>query len=409
MTATNQLQAVIDRIQPLQDEVVRQADDHLNQLTKPPGSLGKLEDIARQLAGITGEVMPVFEKKAVIVMAGDHGVCEEGISAFPAEVTPQMVLNFLAGGAAVNVLARHAGADVVCIDMGVNADLEHPALLSRKVRKGTRNMAKEAALTPEETLQAVLAGVEVVDDLVAQGYRLFATGEMGIGNTTSSAAILCALTGLDAGVAVGRGTGIDDAKWLHKMNVVNRVLDLHGLRGASGEKSGMGSEVSDETGGKLGGGARDEKSGEMSGGMSDETGEKLGDEVNVEKSGEMSGRALEVLEKAGGLEIAGLVGVILGAAQHRCPVVIDGFISSAAALVASRLAPLSASYMLASHLSQEQGHAKLLEAIGLSAMLHMDMRLGEGSGAVLAFPMIEAAGKIMKEMATFESAGVSRE
>ncbi|MGG1514356.1 nicotinate-nucleotide--dimethylbenzimidazole phosphoribosyltransferase [Paenibacillus oryzisoli] len=392
-----QLQAVIDRIQPLQDEVVRQADDHLNQLTKPPGSLGKLEDIARQLAGITGEIMPAFEKKAVIVMAGDHGVCEEGISAFPAEVTPQMVLNFLAGGAAVNVLARHAGADVVCVDMGVNADLEHPGLLSRKVRKGTRNMAKEAALTSEETLQAVMAGVEVVNDLVAQGYRLFATGEMGIGNTTSSAAILCALTGLDAGVAVGRGTGIDDAKWLHKQGVVNRVLDLHGLRGASGEKS---VEMSDEMGGKVGGE------------VSDEIGSKVGGEVSDEISGKAieaaSGRALEVLEKVGGLEIAGLVGVILGAAQHRCPVVIDGFISSAAALVASRLAPLSASYMLASHLSQEQGHAKLLEAVGLSAMLHMDMRLGEGSGAVLAFPMIEAAGKIMKEMATFESAGVSR-
>lgn len=355
----SKLQAIIDSIQPIHVDVVVQANDHLNQLTKPQGSLGKLEDIARQVAGITGEVMPVFDKKAVIVMAGDHGVCEEGISAFPAEVTPQMVLNFLYGGAAINVLARHAGAEVVCVDMGVNADLEHPDLVSRKVRKGTRNMAREAALTFDETVQAIQAGAQIVDELVEKGYRLFAMGEMGIGNTTASAAIQCALTGLDASIAVGRGTGIDDAKWLHKQSVVNKALDVNGLQW----------------------------------------------NMDCESSAEY---ALDVLTKVGGLEIAGLVGVILGAAKNRCPVVVDGFISSAAALVASRLAPLSASYMLASHLSQEQGHAKLLEAVGLAAMLQMDMRLGEGTGAVLVFNLIDAAGKIMKEMATFESAGVSR-
>ncbi|MEC0270684.1 nicotinate-nucleotide--dimethylbenzimidazole phosphoribosyltransferase [Paenibacillus anseongense] len=356
------LQTMIDAIEPIHADVVKQANDHLNQLTKPQGSLGKLEDIARQVAGITGEVKPLFDKKAVIVMAGDHGVCEEGISAFPAEVTPQMVLNFLHGGAAVNVLARHAGADVVCVDMGVNADLEHPNLVSRKVRKGSRNMAREAALTLDETVQAIEAGIELVDDLAQKGYRLFATGEMGIGNTTASAAILCALGGVDAEISVGRGTGIDDAKWLHKRSVVNKALHVNGLRPAK-------------------------------------------DNV-ISISGDF---ALEVLSKVGGLEIAGLVGVILGAAKNRCPVVVDGYISSAAALVASRLAPLSASYMLASHLSQEQGHAKMLEAVGLSAMLQMDMRLGEGTGAVLVFNLIEAAGKIMREMATFESAGVSRE
>ncbi|OCT10617.1 nicotinate-nucleotide--dimethylbenzimidazole phosphoribosyltransferase [Paenibacillus pectinilyticus] len=353
----NNLTALINTIEPIYQEVANQANDHLNQLTKPQGSLGKLEDIARQVAGITGEVMPTFDKKAVIVMAGDHGVCEEGISAFPAEVTPQMVLNFLYGGAAVNVLARHAGADVVCVDMGVNAELEHPNLVSRKVRKGTRNMAKEAALTLDETIQAIEAGALIVEDLVAKGYRLFATGEMGIGNTTASAAILCALTGMEASQTVGRGTGIDDTTWLHKQGVVNKALEVNALR------------------------------------------EPLNTSAEY---------ALEVLSKVGGLEIAGLVGVILGAAKHRCPVVVDGFISSTAALVASRLAPLSASYMLASHLSQEQGHTKLLEAVGLAAMLQMDMRLGEGTGAVLVFNLIDAAGKIMKEMATFESAGVSR-
>ncbi|CAH1212034.1 Nicotinate-nucleotide--dimethylbenzimidazole phosphoribosyltransferase [Paenibacillus allorhizoplanae] len=375
----NHLHNLINAIEPIHQEVAVQANDHLNQLTKPQGSLGKLEDIARQVAGITGEVMPTFEKKAVIVMAGDHGVCEEGISAFPAAVTPQMVLNFLYGGAAVNVLARHAGADVVCVDMGVNADLEHPNLVSRKVRKGTRNMAKEAALTLEETTQAIVAGSEIVDDLVAKGYRLFATGEMGIGNTTASAAILCALTGLDTSIAVGRGTGIDDATWLHKQSVVNTALGVNGLlgRGASASTS-----ASTSTSASAKASAEEGSSGDY---------------------------ALEVLSKVGGLEIAGLVGVILGAAKHRCPVVVDGFISSTAALVASRLAPLSASYMLASHLSQEQGHAKVLESIGLAAMLQMDMRLGEGTGAVLVFNLIDAAGKIMKEMATFESAGVSRE
>ncbi|MDR6878439.1 nicotinate-nucleotide--dimethylbenzimidazole phosphoribosyltransferase [Bacillus sp. 3255] len=361
----SKLNAIIEAIEPIDLDVVKQADDHLNQLTKPKGSLGKLEDIARQVAGITGEIKPVFDQKAVIVMAGDHGVCEEGISAFPAEVTPQMVMNFLQGGAAVNVLARHAGADVVCVDMGVNADLEHPGLVSRKVRKGTRNMAKEAALTPEEAVHAVEAGVQLVDELAQNGYRLFATGEMGIGNTTASAAMLCALTGAEAAIAVGRGTGIDDAKMLHKQSVVNRALSVNGLLPAQLEQAGAGSDSADF--------------------------------------------ALEVLGKVGGLEIAGLVGVILGAAKNRCPVVVDGFISSAAALVASRIAPRSASYMLASHLSQEQGHAAMLEAVGLSAMLQMDMRLGEGTGAVLAFNLIEAAGKIMREMATFESAGVSRE
>ncbi|WP_282937108.1 nicotinate-nucleotide--dimethylbenzimidazole phosphoribosyltransferase [Paenibacillus sp. RC67] len=342
-------QAVLE-ITPLDQAAIEAAGHHLDQLTKPPGSLGKLEEVARQLAGISGEVLPELGKKAVIVMAGDHGVCEEGVSAFPAEVTPQMVLNFLSGGAAVNVLSRHTGADVICVDIGVNADLEHPQLYSRKVRKGTRNMAKEAAMTEEEAIQAIFTGMDLVKELASQGYTLFATGEMGIGNTTASSALLAVLSGIDVGVTVGRGTGIDDQKLLHKQAVIERAIA-----------------------------------------------------VNQPNPND----PIDVLAKVGGLEIAGLTGVILGAAMQRKPVVIDGFISSAAALVASRIAPLSASYMLASHLSQELGHARLLEAIGLSPMLRMDMRLGEGTGAVLAFPLIEAAVKIMKEMASFASAGIS--
>ncbi|OXM86682.1 nicotinate-nucleotide--dimethylbenzimidazole phosphoribosyltransferase [Paenibacillus rigui] len=346
----NTLEQMISGIQPLKAEAVEAASLHLDSLTKPPGSLGRLEDVARQLAGISGRTIPELGKKAVIVMAGDHGVCEEGVSAFPAEVTPQMVLNFLNGGAAVNVLARHTGADVVCVDIGVNADLEHPQLVSRKVRKGTRNMAVEPAMTEQETVDAILAGVEIVEELVGKGYTMFATGEMGIGNTTPSSAILAVLTGTDVGVTVGRGTGIDDERMRHKQTVIERA---------------------------------------------------------IERNRPNADQPVDVLAKVGGLEIAGLTGVILGAALHRCPVIIDGFISSAAALVASRIAPHSTAYMLASHLSQEQGHALLLEAIGLSPMLRMDMRLGEGTGAVLAFPLIEAAAKIMQEMATFSSAGVS--
>ncbi|WP_239613592.1 nicotinate-nucleotide--dimethylbenzimidazole phosphoribosyltransferase [Cohnella mopanensis] len=345
------IQHMIQSIKPLDQEAMEDAQRRLDSLTKPPGSLGKLEAVAKQAAGITGEGLPDLSRKAVIVMAGDHGVCEEGISAFPAEVTPQMVLNFLGGGAAVNVLARHAGADVVCVDIGVNADLAHPNLVSRKVRKGTSNIARGAAMSREEAVLAIQIGYDLVSELAANGTRVFATGEMGIGNTTPSAAILIALAGLSPEQAVGRGTGIDDARLIHKRSVIERALQVNAADPAD---------------------------------------------------------PLDVLAKLGGLEIAGLVGVILGAAANRAVVVIDGFISSAAALVASRLAPLSIHYMIASHMSLEQGHTRMLEAVGLSPMIQMDMRLGEGTGAVLCFHFIDAAGKIMREMATFESAGVSQ-
>lgn len=346
----NELREWIGRIRPLDDTAMKAAAAHLDRLTKPQGSLGKLEWVARRCAGITGEVVPELGRKAVIVMAGDHGVCAEGVSAFPAEVTPQMVMNFVAGGAAVNVLARQAGAEVVCVDVGVNAELAHPRLRSRNVRRGTGNIAREAAMTPAEAVAAIRAGWETVAELAEAGFRLFATGEMGIGNTTPSAAMMVALTGADVSQAVGRGTGIDDERLLHKQQVVRTAIATNKPDGSD---------------------------------------------------------PLDVLAKVGGLEIAGLVGVILGAAAHRCPVVIDGFISSAAALVAARLTPIAADYMIASHLSQEYGHRRLLEAVGLSPMLQMDMRLGEGTGAALVFPMIDAALAIMREMATFDSAGVA--
>lgn len=337
-------------ILPLDEEAMERARQHLDQLTKPPGSLGKLEEIAVQLAGITGELAPSLGTKTVVVMAGDHGVCEEGVSAFPSEVTWQMVLNFLAGGAAVNVLARHAGANVVCVDMGINGDVEHPGLLNRKIRRGTRNMAKEAAMTREEAEAAVKAGYELALELAAQGTGLFATGEMGIGNTTPSAAILAAFGGITPAAAAGRGTGISDQRLVRKIEVIEQAL-----------------------------------------------------QTNLPNPED----PMDVLAKVGGLEIAGLTGLILGAAASRKPIVIDGFISTAAALTAARLAPAAKGYMIGSHLSGEQGHALLVKETGISPMLGLDMRLGEGTGAVLAFHLVEAAVKIMAEMATFAQAGVS--
>jgi nicotinate-nucleotide--dimethylbenzimidazole phosphoribosyltransferase len=353
---TNELQTaldhVIERIAPFHEQAALDAKAHSDQLTKPTGSLGKLEEIAFRLAGISGSLWPDLSRKAVVVMAGDHGVCEEGISAYPQEVTPQMVLNFLDGGAAVNVLARQAEADVYCVDIGVSADLEHPDLLSRKVVRGTANMTKQPAMSREEALQAVMTGVQVAEELAEKGYRLFATGEMGIGNTTPSAALTTVLTGLLPEQSVGRGTGIDDAGWRHKIEVVKRAIAVNQPDAAD---------------------------------------------------------PLDVLAKVGGAEIAGLAGFIIGAAANGCPVVIDGFISSVAALVAVRLAEQAKPYLFASHLSQEQGHAVVLGAMGLSPMIQLDMRLGEGTGAVLCFHFVDAALKLMQEMATFASAGVSRE
>jgi nicotinate-nucleotide--dimethylbenzimidazole phosphoribosyltransferase len=361
------LTKLIESITLIDEAAVVAAQKRLDLLTKPPGSLGKLERLVVQLSAIAGEVPKTMTRKSVIVMAGDHGVCDEGVSAFPQEVTPQMVMNFLQGGAAVNVLARHAGADLFCVDIGVKTDVVHASLIVHKVRQGTRNMAIEAAMTKEETQQAIQVGVDVGESLILQGYGILAMGEMGIGNTTSSAALLAVLGGLKVEDAVGAGTGVSGAALIHKVEVVKRALAVNGLRELNGQV-GL-------------------------------TGHAEGAQREYDP--------LEVLAKVGGLEIAGLVGVILAASARRVPVVIDGFISSAAALVAAKLQPLCVPYMISSHLSHEQGHRLMLDCIGLQPILQMDMRLGEGSGAVLCLPIIEAAIKIVNEMATFESAGVS--
>lgn len=336
----------------LDAEAMRQAEAHLDCLTKPPGSLGKLEKLAVQLAGIAGQFPLAERAKAIVVMAGDHGVCEEGVSAFPQEVTPQMVLNFLHGGAAVNVLARQAGAEVVCVDIGVKGEVTHERLWKRKIRPGTNNMALEPAMSREEAIAAVETGINVVEELAAQGYGIFATGEMGIGNTTPSAAMLAVLGGIAPDRTVGRGTGIGDEALARKRSVVERAIARH---------------VPDPA------------------------------------------DPLDVLAKLGGLEIAGLVGVVLGAAANRCPVVIDGFIATVAALIACRLAPQTREFIVASHLSEESGHRDALALLGAEPMLLMNMRLGEGTGAALAMTLLDAAVKIVNEMATFERAGVSQD
>ena len=328
-----------------------EAQKRLDNLTKPPGSLGVLEKIVVQLAQIQENPLPTLGDKVVMTMAGDHGVVEEGVSAFPQEVTPQMVLNFLYNGAAINVLSNHAGARVVVTDVGVAGEpIDHPDLNNCRVRPGTRNMAKGPAMTEEEAVAAIEVGIKLVNEEIDKGATLIATGEMGIGNTTPSTAILACFSGKDVEFITGRGTGVDDHGLIKKQQAIRKAL-----------------------------------------------------EVNKPNPTD----ALDVLKKVGGLEIAALTGVILGASARRVPVVIDGFISTAAALVAYNMKEECKEYMLASHLSQEPGHKIMLDIMGLQPVLHLDLRLGEGTGAALAFHLIEAAVKIIHEMATFEEAGVS--
>ncbi|NLW06793.1 MAG: nicotinate-nucleotide--dimethylbenzimidazole phosphoribosyltransferase [Clostridia bacterium] len=345
------LEQVLAAIEPLDEAAMAKAQAHLDNLTKPPGSLGCLEAIARQLAGIKGEVPRCLARKTHILMAGDHGVVAEGVSAFPQEVTSQMVLNFARGGAAINVLARHAGAELVLVDVGVAAELpDLPCLLKRKVAAGTNNLARGAAMTEEQAIAGLEVGIKVATEKIAAGTDLLGIGEMGIGNTTSSTAILAAFSGLPLEQITGRGTGADDKRLELKMKAIARGLTVN--------------------------------------------------KPDPQKP-------LEVLARVGGLEIAGMAGVILAGAANRVPVIIDGFISGAAALVATRLAPLAKHYILASHLSEEPGHAASLKLMDLKPMLTMQMRLGEGTGAALGMTLVDAALKIYHEMATFSQAGIS--
>ncbi len=337
-------------IPPLDRDAMERAATRQQQLTKPPGSMGRLEEIAIQMAGIRQQDLPLVKHKVVIIMAADHGVTVEGVSAYPSAVTPQMVFNFLQGGAAINALAKYAGADVVVVDVGVAEPLEHPQLLSRKVAFGTANMATGPAMTPTQASAAITVGMDIVTTLIQQGADLVATGDMGIGNTTASSAITACLAGVPVALVTGHGTGIDDTQLAHKVAIIERAI------------------------------ARNKP-----------------DATN----------ALDVLAKIGGLEIAGLVGVILGSAQRGVPVVIDGFISGAAALVAVRLVPATRDYLFAGHVSVERGHHIILEQLKLAPLLDLHLRLGEGTGAVLATTILDAALALHRGMATFAEAGVS--
>jgi nicotinate-nucleotide--dimethylbenzimidazole phosphoribosyltransferase len=342
---------IIKEIKPLDEAAMQTARARQNTLTKPPGSLGRLEELSIQLSGITADPFPSVERKAVIVMAADHGVALEGVSAYPAEVTAQMVLNFLRGGAAINVLARQAKARVTVVDIGVATDFEPmPGLVRRKVMCGTRNQAHGPAMTRAEAGQAIQVGVDVLNEEAGRGLDLVATGDMGIGNTTPSSAIAAAMTGLAVAQVVGRGTGIDDQTLERKINVIEQSLAVN---------------------------RPDPKD------------------------------ALDVLHKVGGLEIAGLAGVMLAAASRRIPVVVDGFISTAAAMIAVALAPGARDYLISAHQSVEIGHRAMLKHLHLTPLLDLNLRLGEGTGAALAFHLIEASTRILSEMATFGEAGVS--
>lgn len=341
----------IDRIHQPDPRLLAQAQARIDRLTKPIGSLGRLEELAARYVMITGETKPKVPKGAVFTFAADHGVTAEGVSAYPSAVTPQMVLNFLRGGAGVNVLARHVGVEVRVVDIGVAFDFEAaPGLIHRKVMSGTNNLLMEPAMSPVQAEQAIQVGIELAAEAAQQGIGLIGTGEMGIGNTTASSAIAAVITRRPVSEVTGRGTGIDDASHARKIDVIQRALDLHRL-----------------------------------------------DSTNV----------VEVLAKVGGLEIGGLAGVMLGSAAARIPVVLDGFIAGAAALIAVGLQPRCKDYLIASHRSVERGHQAILDHLGLKPLFDLDLRLGEGTGACLGMSLVFAAIKILTEMATFDEAGVS--
>ena len=346
-----ELRERLSSIQPLKEKFLLQAQARLDSLTKPVGSLGQLEEIARRFVAIVEDLHPKVEKKIIYTFAGDHGVVDEGVSAYPKEVTPQMVYNFLRQGAGINVLARHAGAKVIVVDIGVDHDFEPmEGLMIRKVGRGTGNITRGPAMSKDQALRAIAVGLEMADRAREQNADLVGTGDMGIGNTTASSAVLASMTGLSVSQVTHRGTGIDDSTLAQKMRIIEKAIAVNRPE------------------------AKD---------------------------------PLDVLAKVGGFEIAGIAGLIIGCAFHRIPVVVDGFISTAGAMIAVGLSPDIKEYLFASHQSVEVGHRFMLEHIGQKPILNLSLRLGEGTGAALAMFIIEAAVKVLNEMATFSEAGVS--
>ncbi len=344
------LKETLEGITPVVRTIEEKVQQHLDSLTKPRGSLGRLEEIAKQYCLITGTDRPHMGKKHIFTFAGDHGVAEEGVSAFPKEVTLQMVKNMVSGGAAVCVLARHVGAALSIVDVGVDGDLSGmEGLIHKKVRSGTANMTRGPAMSPEEAERAIEVGIELAHKAKKEGATLLGTGEMGIGNTTPSSALFSVLLDLPVEDVTGRGTGVDDETYRRKIDVIKRAIS-----------------------------------------------------VNSPFDG-----ALDALAKVGGLEIAAIAGLVLGGAREKVAVVVDGFISTAGALVAMNMCEHVRDYLFFSHRSEEKGHRVFFEKLGVKPILDLNMRLGEGTGAALAMDVVEASVKIYNEMATFHSAGVS--
>ena len=341
----------LNNIKPFDPEILVRAQDKLDNLTKPPGSLGRLEELAKQMAGITGSLEPQVHPKLVATFAADHGVAKDGVSAYPQEVTAQMVLNIVNGGAGVNVLADHAGADVWVVDVGVAHDFGPvEGLIDRKLANGTESMLRGPAMSRDLAEKSVQVGIDLAREAVAKGYKALATGEMGIGNTTPASAIAAFYSGLPVEKVTGRGTGLDDMGLAEKVRVIERALEINKP-------------------------SKDDP--------------------------------LDVLAKVGGLEIGAICGLCLGGAVSRVPVVVDGFISTAGALLAVKMCPQAADYLVSAHRSVEIGHVAMLREMGLRPLVDLDFRLGEGTGAAIGLSLVEAAVKIMTRMATFASAGVT--
>jgi nicotinate-nucleotide--dimethylbenzimidazole phosphoribosyltransferase len=340
------------KIQPLDKETGNAVREYIDTLTKPPGSLGRLEELAIELSEMTSEHFPVVSPPGVIVFAADHGVVEEGVSAFPQEVTVQMVMNFLNRGAAINVFSKQIGAIFEVVDIGVAADIETDGVVKRKVRYGTANFCNQDAMTREEVEKAIQIGYEQAEQMIQRGSKCLIVGEMGIGNTTPSSAILAVLSGQEVSALVGQGTGISSEKISHKQAVIAKAL--------------------------------------------------------IERKPDRND-PIDILAKVGGLEIAGMTGAMLAAAVNRIPILVDGFICTISALMAKEICITASHYMIAGHRSVEPGHEIALQLLGKKPLVDLNMRLGEGSGAAVAFPIVVSATLMLKEMATFTSAGISKE
>ncbi|MCL2405942.1 MAG: nicotinate-nucleotide--dimethylbenzimidazole phosphoribosyltransferase [Defluviitaleaceae bacterium] len=346
------LNSYLNQIKELNTEAMNQAQARLDNLAKPPGSLGELEAIATKLAGISGQMHYDTSKRCIIIMASDNGVVDEGVAAAPQGVTYAHTLNFTKGITGVNVLAKQFNMDLIVVDVGINGDISHPMVKNHKIRKATHNITKGPAMSHDEVVKAIITGINVAIQAVEDGYKLLGAGEMGIGNTTTTAAVLCALTGIKPEQAAGKGAGLSNEAYSRKISAIDSALRINSPNPAD---------------------------------------------------------ALDVLAKVGGFDIAAMAGVFIGGAVMRVPVVIDGFISIAAALAAYRLNPLVRGYMFASHASAEQGYTHAANALGLKPCLHLNMRLGEGSGCPLMFAVMDAACAILRDMGTFEQGNIDSE